>query len=66
MTKCQKRANYQIPSRRYLSKCQNKGVSLLLLYVDNMIITSDDLVVIEDLRRSISHHFGMKYLGNLS
>lgn len=66
MTKWQKRANYQIPSRSYLSKCQNKGASLLLLYVDNMIITSDDLVVIEDLRRSISHHFGMKYQGNLS
>ena len=42
------------------------GITLILLYVDNMIITSDDSAGIRDLQKFLSQHFEMKDLGTLS
>uniref|UniRef100_A0A2N9FRX8 Reverse transcriptase Ty1/copia-type domain-containing protein n=1 Tax=Fagus sylvatica TaxID=28930 RepID=A0A2N9FRX8_FAGSY len=42
------------------------GITLILLYVDDMIITSDDTAGIRDLQKFLSQHFEMKDLGTLS
>ena len=42
------------------------GITLILLYVDDMIITGDDSVGIRSLQHFLSQHFEMKDLGTLS
>uniref|UniRef100_A0A2N9IDW1 Reverse transcriptase Ty1/copia-type domain-containing protein n=1 Tax=Fagus sylvatica TaxID=28930 RepID=A0A2N9IDW1_FAGSY len=42
------------------------GITLILLYVDDMIITGDDTTSIRDLQKFLSQHFEMKDLGTLS
>ncbi|GKV50006.1 hypothetical protein SLEP1_g56724 [Rubroshorea leprosula] len=42
------------------------GMVLLLLYVDDMIITGDDVTCVEELKQSLSQKFEMKDLGVLS
>ncbi|GKV19278.1 hypothetical protein SLEP1_g29564 [Rubroshorea leprosula] len=43
-----------------------RGMVLLLLYVDNMIITKDDIASVEELKQFLSQKFEMKDLGVLS
>ena len=42
------------------------GITLILLYVDDMIITGDDSTGIRSLQHFLSQHFEMKDLGTLS
>ena len=44
----------------------DKGTILLLLYMDNMIITGDDLSDIQELKDFLIQQFKMKDLGHLS
>ncbi|GKV49967.1 hypothetical protein SLEP1_g56689 [Rubroshorea leprosula] len=44
----------------------NHGMVLLLLYVDDMIITRDDISSIHDLKQFLNHKFEKKDLGVLS
>uniref|UniRef100_A0A2N9GZL8 Integrase catalytic domain-containing protein n=1 Tax=Fagus sylvatica TaxID=28930 RepID=A0A2N9GZL8_FAGSY len=44
----------------------DKGMILLLLYVDDMIITGDDHSNISDFKQFLHQHFEMKDLGHLS
>ncbi|GKV48377.1 hypothetical protein SLEP1_g55201 [Rubroshorea leprosula] len=49
-----------------LTPPSNKGMVLLLIYVDDMIITRDDVSGIDELKQFLSHKFEMKDLGSLS
>ena len=42
------------------------SITLILVYVDDMIISGDDTTCIRDLQKCLSQHFKMKYLGTLS
>ena len=42
------------------------GITLILLYVDDIIIVGDDTTDIHDLQKFLSQHFEMKDLGTLS
>ena len=42
------------------------GITLILLYMDNMIITDDNTTDIRDLHKFLGQHFEIKDLGTLS
>ena len=42
------------------------GITIILLYVDDMIITGDDSVGTRSLQHFLSQHFGMKNLGTFN
>lgn len=42
------------------------GIILLFLYIDDMIITTNNDIGISELKRSINQYFEMKDLGNLN
>jgi hypothetical protein len=44
----------------------DRGIILLLLYVDDMIIIGNDSIGILELKQFLNQHFEMKNLGNLS
>jgi hypothetical protein len=44
----------------------DRGIILLLLYIDDMIIAGDDSIGILELKQFLSQHFEMKDLGTLS
>ena len=47
-------------------RCIDKGTILLFLYLDDIIIISDDLGGIQELKDFLSQEFEMKDLGHLS
>ena len=47
-------------------RCTDKGTILLLLYVNDIIITGDDLSSIQELKDFLSQQFEMKDFGHLS
>ena len=57
---------YMVSHYDYASFLRHTDKCIILLYVDDMIITSDDLSGIKELKDILSLQFKMKDLGHLS
>ena len=66
-TDAMKRNGYHQANSDYILfiNCKNGKVTLLIIYVDDMIVTSDDTKEIKNMQKYLSSEFEIKDLGGL-
>ena len=49
----------------FIKKSRNGKITILIVYVDDIIVTGDDLEEIEKLKKQLAKEFEIKELGQL-